>query len=140
RRGAAHPIGHDQQRAALPHLLLAWGAVAGALPAGQIRDEVTILVVLARLAEVGAAQDLDSNGFGGASEHVSVAALGLMQRGVRLRVGIQRHRPSDPVAAALTIPLLLPKGVRDNERRRRLVDRRSEERRVGKEWWSRAGP
>ena len=69
RGGAAHAVRDHEQRAALPHVVLALGAVRRPLSPGEIRDEEAILVVLAGLTGVGPRIDLDSNGFRRASEH-----------------------------------------------------------------------
>ncbi len=59
RGGATHAIGDDEQGAARADVVLAdLGLERGDAPR-EIRDEEAVLVVIARLADVGAPEDLD---------------------------------------------------------------------------------
>ena len=69
RGGAAHAVGDDQQRPPLTHVVRAHRRLQRRLAAGEIGHEETVLVVVARLAEVGLGEDLDLDGLGGAPEH-----------------------------------------------------------------------
>src|SRR5207245_43527 len=69
RGGAGHAVGDDQQRPPLTHVVRAHRRLQRRLAAGEIGHEETVLVVVARLAEVGLGEDLDLDGLGGAPEH-----------------------------------------------------------------------
>ena len=71
RRGAAHPVRHDEQGAAAAHFVVPHVWEQRSLPAREIRNEEAILVVVARLAQIGLGPDLDSNRLRRATEHSS---------------------------------------------------------------------
>jgi len=64
RGGAPHAVRHDEQRPALPDLVLAHRWLERRLAAREIRHEKAVLVMVARLAEIGLGADLDLDGFG----------------------------------------------------------------------------
>ena len=68
RRGATHAVGHDEQRAARPDVVLPHVGLQRCRLARQVRDEKAILVVIARAAQIGLAEDLDTDGLV-SSEH-----------------------------------------------------------------------
>ena len=69
RSRTAHPIGDDEQRAARPDVVPPYVRLQRGGLARQIGDEEAVLVVVARTPEIGLSEDLDADGFIGASEH-----------------------------------------------------------------------
>ena len=55
--GAAHAVGHHEEGAAGPDLVIAHVGLEAGMAGAEIRDEERVLVVIARAAEVGLAED-----------------------------------------------------------------------------------
>ncbi len=64
RSGAAHAVGHNEQRAPRTDLVVPHRRQQGRLAARQIGHEKTILVVVAGPAQIGLREDLDLDRFG----------------------------------------------------------------------------
>src|SRR5690242_3681321 len=66
---ATHAVRHDEQGAALPHVMRTNGRLERGFAAREIGHQEAVFVVVASPAEVGLAEDLDPDRFGGAAEH-----------------------------------------------------------------------
>src|SRR5205823_2431801 len=101
RGGAAHPVGDDEQRPALSHVVLAYGGQQGRFAVRQIRHQEVVLVVVPHLAEIGLGEDLDADGLGGASEHgqpwhpVTKTSRYLRTVGARFTAVLTQRHPSN---------------------------------------------
>src|SRR5690348_9963696 len=66
---ATHAVRHDEQGAALPHVMRPNGRLERGFAAREIGHQEPVFVVVASPPEVGLAEDLDPDRFGGAAEH-----------------------------------------------------------------------